>query len=160
MNNIFKFIKRNKIPLLFALITLGLGFVVSFLMGGFELYDDVVKPPFSPPGFLFPIFWTILYILIGLSAGIVAESNDLDKQYAIKLYFVQLFINLLWPIIFFTLKAPRFALFWLVLLIIAALLTFKNFSSISKRAGTLFLPYIVWLFYAFYLNFGIVVLNS
>jgi tryptophan-rich sensory protein len=160
MKNILKFIKRNKTPIIFAVITLGLGLVVSFLMGSFELYNNVIRPPFSPPGFLFPIFWTILYILIGLSAGMVAESNDLDKGYAIRIYFVQLFINILWPIIFFTLKAPRFALFWLVLLIIAALLTFRNFSAISKRAGALFLPYIVWLFYAFYLNFGIVVLNS
>ncbi len=160
MSNIFDFVKRNRVPIIFALLTLGLGFAVSFLMGGFDLYDNIIRPPFSPPGFLFPIAWTILYILIGISAGNVAESNDLDKGYAIKLYFVQLFINLLWPIFFFTLKAPRFALFWLVLLIIAALLTFKNFSAISKRAGILFLPYIVWLFYAFYLNFGIVVLNS
>ncbi len=158
--NIKKFIKKNKVPLLFALFTLLLGFAVSFLVGGTETYQSFVKPPFSPPGFLFPIAWTILYILIGLSAGIVAESNDLDKPYAIKLYILQLLINVLWPVIFFGLKAPRFALFWLVILIITAIMTFKTFSSISKKAGILFFPYLVWLFYAFYLNFGVVVLNS
>lgn len=160
MNSLISFIKRNKIPIIFAIITLGLGFLASILMGGFELYDEVIKPPFSPPGIIFPIVWSVLYVLIGVAAGIVAESNDLDKGYAIKLFLIQLFINLLWPIFFFTLNAPRFALFWLVLLIITVLMTFKTFSLVSKRAGALFLPYVIWLFFAFYLNFGIVILNS
>ncbi len=158
--SIVKFIKDNKIKVFFAAFTLLLGFAVSFAAGGTEIYSTFKKPPFSPPGFLFPIVWTIIYILIGVAAGIVAESNDLDKGYAIKLYIVQLLINVLWPIFFFTLQAPKFALFWLVLLTVAALITMKNFTLIEKRAGILFFPYIIWLFYAFYLNFGIVILNS
>ena len=160
MNTVINVIKRNKVPIIFAIATLLSGFITSILMGGFQLYDNVTKPPFSPPGIIFPITWAILYILIGFSAGIIAQSNDLDKGYAIKLYIIQLFINLLWPIFFFTLQAPRFALFWLILLIVIAMFTFKVFSNISKAAGALFLPYIVWLLFAFYLNFGIVLLNS
>ena len=160
MNAVINVIKRNKVPIIFAIATLLSGFITSILMDGFQLYDNVTKPPFSPPGIIFPIAWSVLYILIGFSAGIIAQSNDLDKGYAIKLYIIQLFINLLWPIFFFTLQAPRFALFWLILLIVIAMFTFKVFSNISKAAGALFLPYIVWLLFAFYLNFGIVLLNS
>ncbi len=158
--NISKFIKDNKLPILFAVFTLLLGFAVSIFVGNTDMYKELIKPPFSPPGFLFPIAWTILYILMGVSAGIVAESNDLDKAYAIKLYILQLLLNVLWPVLFFGLQASRFALFWLVLLIIVAIMTIKTFSTISRKAAVLFFPYIVWLFYAFYLNFGIVVLNS
>ncbi len=157
--NITKFIKENKVPILFSLFTLALGFVVSIFVGNTDVYNLFIKPPFSPPGFLFPIAWTILYILIGVSAGIIAQSNDLDKSYAIKLYILQLLINVLWPVIFFGLQAPKFALFWLVILIIVVLMTFKTFSTINRKAAIIFFPYIIWLFYAFYLNFGIVVLN-
>lgn len=154
------FWSKYKTQILFAAFTLLLGFAVSLIAGGFETYQMLKRPPFAPPGFVFPIAWTILYVMIGISAGIVDDSNDLDKGYAIKLYIVQLFINVLWPVFFFKLKAIKFALFWLVLLIIAALLTYRNFSVISKKASLLFLPYIIWLFYAFYLNFGVIVLNS
>ena len=154
------FFRKYKTYIVYAAITLGLGVLSALLTGSYSIYDNFVKPALAPPAIIFPIVWTILYILIGFAAGNVAESNDLDKQTAIKLYFLQLLINVIWPIIFFKAEAIKFALFWLLLLIIVAGLTLKYFFSIRKKAGFLFLPYFLWLLFAFYLNFSLVALNS
>lgn len=154
------FFKKYRTYIIYAAITLGLGILSAIITGGYDIYDSFVKPALAPPAIVFPIVWTVLYTVIGISAGMVAESNDIDKQTAIKLYFLQLIINVIWPIIFFKFEAIKFALFWLLLLIIVAGLTLKNFFSIRKTAGFLFLPYFIWLLFAFYLNFSIVVLNS
>lgn len=160
MEKVLEFIKKNKTKIVWALLTLGLGGVSALLSGNFGVYDQYNKPALSPPGWLFFVAWTLLYLVIGISAGIIAESRDLDKSFAIKLYLLQLVINLIWPVIFFRLNAPRFALFWLALLIVVAVLTFKNFKTINKTAGNLLIPYVLWCVFAFYLNFGIVILNS
>ena len=154
------FFKRYRTYIVYAAITLLFGVVSALISGGFSIYDNFIKPSLAPPAIVFPIVWTILYTVIGVSVGLVAESNDLDKQTAIKLYFLQLFVNVIWPIIFFRAQAIKFALFWLLILIIVAGLTLKNFFTIKKSAGLLFLPYFIWLLFAFYLNFSIVVLNS
>ncbi len=154
------FLKKYRTYIIYAAITLGLGILSAIITGGYDIYDNFVKPALAPPAIVFTIAWTVLYTIIGISAGMVAESNDLDKQTAIKLYLFQLIINVIWPIIFFKFETIKFALFWLLLLIIVAGLTLKNFFSIRKTAGLLFLPYFIWLLFAFYLNFSIVVLNS
>ena len=155
-----KFIKNNKTYILWAIITLAAGVLSALTAGNFGAYSSLIKPPLSPPGFLFPVVWTALYILTGIAAGIVAESRDLDRGNALKLYILQLFVNFLWPVIFFRFRAAKFALFWLVLLVIVVLATYKSFKSISSKASSLLIPYIVWLLFAFYLNFGIIILNS
>lgn len=132
----------------------------SLLSGGFNEYALAEKPPLAPPPVVFPIVWTVLYILMGIAAVTVAKSNDLDKASALRIFIVQLIINLVWPIIFFGLSAPKFALFWLLLLLVTVLLTVRSFFIVSKPAGWLMVPYVIWLFIAFYLNFGIVALNS
>ena len=160
MENIKQFIKRYRTQIIYALITLALGGLSALITGGYETYEMLKQPPLSPPAWVFPVVWSILYLLIGVAAGDVASTNDLDKDKALKLYFLQLLINLFWPLIFFRFDAIKFALFWLVLLIITAILTLKIFYDISKKAGLMFLPYVIWLFFAFYLNFGVIILNS
>ncbi len=160
MNKIKNFIKSNKTQLIWVAITLVAGGIGALLSGSYDVYKTVDKPPFSPPGWIFPVVWTLLYILIGWAAGNIAASRDLEKGLAIKLYLVQLFINILWPVIFFRFEAAKFALFWLALLIIAVVLTFLSFKRIDKKSAWLLLPYLAWCLFAFYLNLGIVALNS
>lgn len=141
-------------------VVLGFAFLSNLLSGGTDAYAYANKPPLSPPGIVFPIAWTVLYTLMSIAAVIVAKSNDLDKGKALRLFVIQLVINYIWPIIFFGFSAPKIALVWLLLLIVAVLLTARAFFSVSRTAGWLLVPYIIWLLFAFYLNFGIVALNS
>ncbi|MBQ3550873.1 MAG: tryptophan-rich sensory protein [Clostridia bacterium] len=160
MSKIVEFIKKYRIRLTWIGLTLLAGGVGALLAGGFDAYKTVQKPPLSPPAILFPIVWTLLYILMGLAAGVIAESRDLYKGNALKLYLVQLLINILWPLLFFKLEAAKVALFWLVLLVVAVIATIRLFRMINNRAGLILLPYLAWCMFATYLNFGIVVLNS
>ena len=160
MNRIVDFIKNNRIKLVWIALTLAAGGIGALLSGNFDVYKLYEKPPFAPPGILFPIVWTLLYIIMGLAAGVIAESYDLDKGKALKPYIAQLVINVLWPLIFFRFNAPKLALFWLVLLVVAVVLTIRSFHLINRRAGLILLPYLAWCLFATYLNFGIVVLNS
>lgn len=159
MKALTDFFKKYREMLLWALLTLAAGGLGALLSGGFEIYKLSVKPPLSPPATVFPIAWSLLYILIGISAGKVAASRDLDRERALKLYIVQLAINVVWPIIFFRFEALKLACFWLALLVFAALCTFSAFKKINKRVAWLFLPYLAWLIFALYLNFGVAALN-
>ncbi len=152
--------KKYKPYIITTAIILGLAGISSLLSGGFDEYKLAEKPPLSPPAILFPIVWTVLYTMLAIAAVTVAKSNDLDKASALRVFIIHLAINLTWPIIFFGFSAPKFALVWLVLTVFTALLTARRFFSVSKVAGFLLVPYIIWLFFAFYLNFGIVALNS
>ena len=160
MNKIKNFIKKYKTQLIWVGVTLAAGGLGTLLAGNYDVYKTVEKPPFSPPSWVFPVVWTLLYIIIGWAAGNIAASRDLDKGIAIKFYLVQLFINILWPVIFFRFEAAKFALFWLALLIIAVILTFLSFHRIDRKSAWLLLPYLAWCGFAFYLNLGIAALNS
>lgn len=154
-----EFIKKNKKYIIWIAVTLLLGGLGALLSGGFDYYKMLDKPPLSPPSFLFPIVWTLLYIVLGFSAGIIADSSDLDSGKALKVYICHLVINLLWPVIFFKFEAPKAALFWILLLLTAAIFNSVVFKRISQKAGLLFVPYIAWTVFALYLNFGVAVLN-
>ncbi len=155
-----KFLSKYKAEIIFVGLTLIPAFIVAFLSGNFGTYDSLIQPPLSPPAFLFPVVWSILYVLMGLSAARIAKSGDLDKGTALKLYFLQLLVNLLWTPIFFRFGAIKFALFWLLLLILLVIVTFRAFRKIDKKAALFLIPYIIWLLFAFYLNFGVIILNS
>ena len=160
MEKVINFLKKNKTKIGWVVLTLAFGGIGALIAGNTDTYDNYIQPPLSPPGWLFPVVWTVLYILMGIAAGIIAESRDLDKGFALKLYILQLLINVIWPIIFFRFESPKFALFWLALLIVAVFVTIKNFRTINKKAGNLLIPYLLWCGFAFYLNFGIVAFNS
>ena len=125
------------------------------------MFELVKKPPLAPPGWLFPVAWTILYILMGLASYWVWIS---DKPRGIKkagavYYALSLVLNFAWPIIFFDLDKYLAAFIWLCLLWIFILLATVQFSKSDRRAGIAMLPYLIWVAFAGYLNFGIYLLN-
>ena len=156
---------KTKIGAIFVsvLIALGVGGLSGFLsMNNMKDYDGFVKPVFSPPGWVFPIVWTILYILMGLAAYRVWEQGKQgqDVKKALVLYVLQLFLNFLWPLIFFRFRLYGLAFVELLVLLIFILLTTFEFFRIDKVAGYLMIPYIVWVSFAGILNFAIWFLNS
>ena len=124
-------------------------------------FESLVKPPLSPPGWLFPVVWTILYVLMGISSYIIyqADANKIIKRSAITAYALQLFFNFFWSIIFFNMKNYLFAFIWLILLVLTIVATMIRFKRISDTAFYLLIPYIIWCIFALYLNYGIYLLN-
>ena len=130
-------------------------------MNSMETFAALNQPPLSPPGWLFPVVWTVLYILMGIASYLVsvADAPQEEKQRALWTYGIQLAFNFLWPIIFFNLKWYLFAFVWLVMLWILVLITALQFGRIRKVAGNLMIPYLLWVTFAGYLNLGIYLLN-
>lgn len=154
-------LKKNKIIklVIFIIIPLGLGSLVGYLSGSATNYNAFIKPIFAPPGIVFPIVWTILYSLMGVSAYIISETKTLDKNNVLKTYYIQLIINLLWSFIFFTFKLYLLSTLWIILLIIFVVKMIIEFYTIKKVAGLLQLPYLLWLIFALVLNITIYILN-
>ena len=119
---------------------------------------DSNKPPLSPPGWLFPVVWTILYILMGIASYLVLTSGK-PNQTALTIYGVQLFFNFFWSILFFNMQSYLFAFIWLVILWLLIFATSILFHQISKLSGYLILPYLLWVTFAGYWNFSIYLLN-
>lgn len=126
-----------------------------------EIFDYVNKPPLVPPDWLFPVVWTILYILMGLAAYFVHNSHKPGKKIdsALLFYGIQLIFNFFWPIFFFNMQKYLFAFIWLLALWILILITTVKFFGIEKKSGYLMLPYIIWTTFAAYLNLGVYILN-
>lgn len=128
---------------------------------GMETLAYMNKPQLAPPAWLFPVVWTILYTLMGISSYLVitsdAEKEQVEK--AIKIYGCQLAVNFLWPTFFFNFGWYFFAFIWLVLLWILVLMMITKFKDINKAAAYMNVPYTVWLTFAGYLNFAIWLLN-
>ena len=108
---------------------------------------------------VFPIVWTILYILMGVSYGIL-KSNDLVDKNIDTIYYLQLFFNALWPIAFFVLKWRLFAALWIIILAVLVLIMIIKFYNKNKIAGLLQIPYLLWTIFATYLNIGVYLLNK
>lgn len=140
-------------------LTLAAAALSGFLTRGMEGYSLLVKPPLSPPGIVFPIVWTILYALMGIAAWIIYLSDSPQKYPALKLYVIQLAVNLIWPFLFFNLGNYLLAFIWLLLLIALVFFMIRDFYAISKTAGFLLSGYLLWLLFAGYLNLGIYLLN-
>ena len=121
--------------------------------------DTVAQPPLSPPGFLFPIVWTVLYALMGIGAARVSLADPSRKRSrGLNLFVIQLAMNFLWTPVFFCLKAFGFAFFWLLGLLATVILMALEFRKTDRPAAWLQIPYILWLCFAAYLNIGIWVL--
>lgn len=121
-------------------------------------FNTINKPALTPPGWLFPVVWTILYILMGIASYLVLTSEK-PNEAALTVYGIQLIFNFFWSIIFFNLELYLFAFIWLVVLWLLILKTTILFYQISKLAGILMLPYLLWVTFAGYLNFSIYLLN-
>lgn len=144
--------------LFYILITLGIGSLPALFVR-FDTYKNFVKPPLSPPGVLFPIVWTILFILMGISIYRIVMTKDFGIDSLKILYFVQLFVNALWTPIFFGLNAFLFAFIWLLILLILVVIMVIKFHYIDKTSAYLLIPYVIWLVFAGYLNLGVYILN-
>lgn len=140
-------------------IPLAVGGLAGFLTrNGMETFQSLNKPALSPPGWLFPVVWTILYILMGIASYLILTSEK-TNQSALVFYGIQLIFNFFWSIIFFNFEAYLFSFIWLVILWILILATMILFFRISEPAGYLLLPYLLWVTFAGYLNFYIYLLN-
>ena len=151
--------KNQKLLAFFLAIPLILGLIVGFLSRPTASYEALVKPFFSPPGFVFPIVWTILYLLMGISSYLIAQSNNPRHYPALITYVEQLFVNLAWSPIFFTLNFRFLAFLWILFLIYLVVKMIVQFKRVSHRAAYLQIPYLLWLIFAALLNFSIVILN-
>ncbi len=143
-------------------VPLGVGGLSAWLStSSMAEFAALNKPILSPPGWLFPVVWTVLYVLMGLASYIILTSGaSKDKtSKALTLYAIQLAVNFFWSIIFFRLSLYLFAFIWLVLLWLLIIATTIRFYRINERAGDLMIPYLLWVTFAGYLNFGIYLLN-
>ncbi|MDO5811950.1 MAG: TspO/MBR family protein [Bacillota bacterium] len=151
---------NKKTLILCLLIPLLIGGLSGFLtMDSTILYQDLNRPPFSPPNWLFPVVWTILYLLMGLSSYLIVQSYSSNKEKALILYGFQLLVNFIWPLFFFNLQNYFLALLILIILIISVIYMLYTFKEINIKAFYLNIPYLLWLIFAFYLNFMIFLNN-
>lgn len=136
---------------------IGSFFTVSSLS---SWYQTINKPAFNPPGYIFGPVWITLYLLMGISLYLIWIKKDTANiKFPVILFFVQLFFNTIWSIIFFGLQNPLVAFFDILLLLIFLILTVISFYKVSKPASLLLIPYLLWVSFATILNFSIVKLN-
>ena len=153
---------KLKVFAFWIILTLAVGGLAGFIIrDGVDVYtQDVIKPPLSPPQVVFPVVWSVLYVLMGAAAAFVwltGPSDDRTK--AIWIYCIQLAFNFFWSIIFFNFKNYGFAFLWLCVLWLLILWTSLLFARCDKKAGYMLLPYLMWVAFAGYLNFGVWAIN-
>lgn len=150
-------------PLLISLaIPLVVGGLSAFLTrNAMEEFSQLRQPPLSPPAWVFPLVWTALFALMGLASYLVYTSRGRrgEKRSALWAYAAQLLTNFVWPLLFFNGRMWLMAFFWLILLWAMVLGTLLLFYRLRPLAGLLLLPYLAWVSFAGYLNFGIYLLN-
>lgn len=153
-----------KIYIIAIAIPLGVGLLSAlFTKDNMALYSEIVTPPLAPPGWLFPIVWTLLYALMGVSSALVYTNRALDTDAAragLTNYAISLIVNFAWSIIFFNVRAFTLAFIWLLLLLYLIVRTIISYHKVSPVAAYLQIPYAVWVAFAGYLNLGIVILNG
>lgn len=137
------------------------GLSAFFTRNNMNISDSVLMPPLSPPAILFPIVWTILFTLMGISAAMIYNTDAPYplKRSALSVYALSLIVNFSWSIIFFNLRAFGFAFFWLLLLLFLIVVTILKYYKINKIAAYLQIPYALWVTFAGYLTAGIWWLN-
>lgn len=140
------------------LIPVIIGGVVGLIISKTIDYNQLIKPEFAPPSIVFPIVWTILYILMGVSYGIL-KSKDLVDEKISRIYYLQLFVNAMWSIIFFTFKLRLTAFIWILILDVLVIIMIYRFYNKNKVSGLLQIPYLIWILFATYLNLSVYLLN-
>lgn len=156
-----KKIKSYIIAIAIPLIVGGLSALLT--MGNMNIYEDIISPPLAPPAILFPIVWSVLYILMGVSSGVVYNSEEIplpNRNSALFTYGNSLFFNFFWSIIFFNLRAFIFSFVWLLQLLYLIVKTILKYYKINKLAAFLQIPYLLWVTFAGYLNLSIWILNN
>ena len=133
-----------------------------FTKDNMDIYEEIIVPDIAPPSWLFPIVWTILYVLMGISSGLVYSNREREPEAArtgLTTYAVSLVINFAWSIIFFNANAFLLAFIWLILLLYTILRTIYYYYKVDKIAAFLQIPYALWVAFAGYLNFYIWLMN-
>lgn len=149
---------KNKIKNIFYIFfPLLIGTIVGLIIKNNIDYSNLVKPPLAPPKILFPIAWTIIYLLMGISYYLLNKEKISSKEKII--YYIQLFINAMWSILFFLLKWRLFSCFWIILLNLIVLIMIIIFYNKNKTSAYLNIPYFIWIIFATYLTLGIYILN-
>lgn len=147
-----KFLKKNIIIIGLTLLLPG---IVAFLIrDSFSTYKDLVQPMFAPPSYLFPVAWTILYILMSIAAIFVKDN---DK--CLKIYYIQLLLNIIWTPIFFSFSNYLLALIDLIFLLLLVIYMTYLFYKENSKTIYLLIPYVLWLLFAGYLNLFIYLYN-
>lgn len=163
LNKVKEFLKRNIPELAFAALSVLVGMLSAWLTkDNMQIYEQIKAPPLAPPAWLFPIAWGILYILMGIGAGMMFKRKDEKGGYAkgaLKLFFIQLTVNFFWSIIFFNLRSFWLSLVVLVALLLLVVLMTLRFYKVKPISAYLQIPYILWLAFATYLNLAIAILN-
>lgn len=153
-------IHLKKLLICIAIPLLVGGLSALLTMSSMEHFETLNQPPLSPPGWLFPVVWSVLFILMGIASYLViVNGKSDDKKIALTVYGIQLAFNFFWSLIFFNLEAYLFAFIWLTVLWILIIINVLLFYRISKPAGILLLPYLLWVTFAGYLNLAIYFLN-
>lgn len=149
---------KFKTLIICILIPIAIGFFGSFL-GGINNFTNINQPSFVPPDWVFPVVWTILYILMGISSYLVFVSNSNKKKSALILYGVQLFINFIWTLFFFRLQLFEFSFILIIALILLVIAMSYKFYKINKWAGLIQIPYILWLLFASVITYVTAIIN-
>lgn len=150
-----KKIDFKKLVVSFSIIAILVLISMIFTKGTMDFYKEIIKPDIAPPAILFPIVWTVLYTIIAITL-----YRFIDDKGVRNLILVNLFINIIWPILFFRFKLILFSIFWLILIIISLILLLLKIYKKDKVYAYLNLPYLLWLFFALYLNLMIYMLNK
>ncbi len=157
----WKKIKPYVISIAIALAVGGLSALLT--KNNMQVYDTINRPALAPPMWLFPVVWSILFILMGISSALVWVNREKDVETAssaLRIYGLQLIVNFFWSIIFFNMQAYLFAFIWLLLLLALIIIMIVQFRKISPLAAYLQIPYLLWVTFAGYLTFMIYLLNS
>lgn len=141
------------------ILPIALGGLVGLIISQFMDYNTLQKPPLSPPGFIFGIVWSILYLLMGIAYGMLVYKGKSDAEVS-KIYWTQLIINLIWPILFFVFKIRLFSSIWIIILLILVISMVIKFYKKDKIIGYSQIPYLLWIMLATYLNIGVYILNE
>lgn len=150
--------KKFLTSLFYLFFPLFIGGIVAFLIKDSIDYSSLVQPVLAPPKILFPIAWTILYLLMGISYFFYKRDYE-ENNFVDVLYFVQLIVNALWSIIFFLWKARFIAILWIILLDVLVIFLIYLFLQRKKISAYLNIPYLLWILFATYLTIGIYILN-
>lgn len=144
-------------------IPVSVGLLSALLtMGNMQIYETLRIPPLAPPAILFPIVWTVLYVLMGVSSGMIWSRREQDPRRArrgLVYYAVSLVFNFFWSILFFRLRLFLFSFFWLLALLYLIIRTMLAYERVYPTAAYLQIPYLFWVSFAGYLNFAIWFLN-
>ncbi|MBE6574214.1 MAG: tryptophan-rich sensory protein [Ruminococcaceae bacterium] len=157
-------LQRIKIYIIAITIPLAVGITSALITReNMTVYSTLNLPPLSPPSFLFPYVWTLLYILMGISSGTVYLKRSNNPTFAsdgLSYYALSLAFNFAWSIIFFNFRAFAFSFIWLLALLYLIIKTVICYKKVDKRSAKLQIPYILWVSFAGYLNLGIYLLNK